>query len=41
MDSLIPVDSIDEWFLCGPFAMVEQARETLLAARVEPPRISY
>jgi ring-1,2-phenylacetyl-CoA epoxidase subunit PaaE len=39
MDSLIPVDSIDEWFLCGPFAMVEQARETLLAARVEPAHV--
>jgi ring-1,2-phenylacetyl-CoA epoxidase subunit PaaE len=33
-DSLIPTDSVDEWFLCGPFAMVEQARGTLLAAGV-------
>jgi ring-1,2-phenylacetyl-CoA epoxidase subunit PaaE len=34
METLIPPDSVDEWFLCGPFAMVEQARDTLLAAGV-------
>jgi ring-1,2-phenylacetyl-CoA epoxidase subunit PaaE len=34
MDTLVPADSVDEWFLCGPFAMVEQARDTLLAAGV-------
>jgi ring-1,2-phenylacetyl-CoA epoxidase subunit PaaE len=35
METLIPPDSVDEWFLCGPFAMVEQARDTLLAAGVQ------
>jgi ring-1,2-phenylacetyl-CoA epoxidase subunit PaaE len=35
MDTLIPADSVDEWFLCGPFAMVSQARDTLLAAGVQ------
>lgn len=30
--SLIPVDQVDEWYLCGPFGMVESARE-LLAER--------
>jgi ring-1,2-phenylacetyl-CoA epoxidase subunit PaaE len=39
MDTLIPADSIDEWFLCGPFSMVEQARATLLAAGVAASRV--
>jgi len=34
-DALVPVDSVDEWFLCGPFAMVEEAR-ALLAERGVP-----
>jgi ring-1,2-phenylacetyl-CoA epoxidase subunit PaaE len=39
MDSLLPADSVDEWFLCGPFAMVEQARDTLLGAGVQPGQV--
>jgi ring-1,2-phenylacetyl-CoA epoxidase subunit PaaE len=39
METLIPADSVDEWFLCGPFAMVEQARDTLLAAGVPLTRV--
>jgi ring-1,2-phenylacetyl-CoA epoxidase subunit PaaE len=39
MDTLIPTDSVDEWFLCGPFTMVEQARATLLAAGVPVSRV--
>jgi ring-1,2-phenylacetyl-CoA epoxidase subunit PaaE len=35
LDTLLPVDSVDEWFLCGPFVMVEQVRDTLMAAGVE------
>lgn len=31
LDALVPVDGIDEWYLCGPFGMVTQARELLLA----------
>jgi ring-1,2-phenylacetyl-CoA epoxidase subunit PaaE len=34
-DALVPVDSVDEWFLCGPFAMVEEAR-ALLSERGVP-----
>lgn len=29
MASVIPVDDIDEWYLCGPHGMVEVAREVL------------
>ena len=32
--TLIPVESVDEWFLCGPFVMVEQVRDTLMAEGV-------
>jgi ring-1,2-phenylacetyl-CoA epoxidase subunit PaaE len=32
--ALLPPDTVDEWFLCGPFAMVEGAREVLLEAGV-------
>jgi ring-1,2-phenylacetyl-CoA epoxidase subunit PaaE len=39
IEALIPTDSVDEWFLCGPFAMVEQARDTLLAAGVASSRV--
>ena len=34
LDALLPVDTVDEWFLCGPFEMVEGAREVLLEAGV-------
>jgi ring-1,2-phenylacetyl-CoA epoxidase subunit PaaE len=36
LDTLVPPDTVDEWFLCGPFSMVERARATLLAAGVAP-----
>ena len=29
LDNLIPPDDVDEWFVCGPFSMVEAARATL------------
>jgi ring-1,2-phenylacetyl-CoA epoxidase subunit PaaE len=35
LSTLIPVESVDEWFLCGPFVMVEQVRDTLLAEGVD------
>jgi ring-1,2-phenylacetyl-CoA epoxidase subunit PaaE len=33
--ALLPPESVDEWFLCGPFAMVEGAREVLAEAGVD------
>jgi len=35
LDSLIPPETIDEWFLCGPAEMIETARSTLLDRGVE------
>jgi ring-1,2-phenylacetyl-CoA epoxidase subunit PaaE len=29
LDSIVPGDAIEEWFLCGPYAMVVDAREVL------------
>jgi len=29
LPALVPVDTVDQWFLCGPFAMVEGAMEVL------------
>lgn len=29
LDTLVPVGSIDEWFLCGPYGLIEAAREVL------------
>lgn len=39
LDTLIPPKSVDEWFLCGPAAMIETARTALLARSVDPVRI--
>ncbi|MGH3386612.1 MAG: 1,2-phenylacetyl-CoA epoxidase subunit PaaE [Nocardioidaceae bacterium] len=32
LDTLVPVDDVDEWFLCGPYDMVVALREVLVAA---------
>jgi ring-1,2-phenylacetyl-CoA epoxidase subunit PaaE len=32
LDTILPVDTVDEWFLCGPYDMVTALRETLSAA---------
>ncbi|MFC0358769.1 MULTISPECIES: 1,2-phenylacetyl-CoA epoxidase subunit PaaE [Kytococcus] len=32
--TLVPVDQVDHWYLCGPFGMVETARELLAAKGV-------
>ncbi len=34
MDTLMPVDTVDEWFLCGPFDMVSSLRKLLVAEGV-------
>ncbi len=34
--TLLPVDEVDEWYLCGPFGMVTEGRQTLLDAGVDP-----
>lgn len=39
LDLIVPADTVDEWFLCGPFAMVEDVRATLLDHGVDPAHI--
>jgi len=34
LDLLLPPDTVDDWYLCGPFDMVQAAREELLARGV-------
>jgi ring-1,2-phenylacetyl-CoA epoxidase subunit PaaE len=36
LDTLVPPEGVDEWFLCGPFSMVEQASEVLTRRGADP-----
>jgi ring-1,2-phenylacetyl-CoA epoxidase subunit PaaE len=35
LDTLVPPEQVDEWFLCGPYAMVQEARSTLVDRGVD------
>jgi ring-1,2-phenylacetyl-CoA epoxidase subunit PaaE len=37
--SVQPPGAVDEWYLCGPFPMVQDLKATLLSAGVEPGRV--
>ena len=37
--TLLPVNDVDEWYLCGPFGMVTGGKQTLLDAGVDPSRV--
>src|SRR2546430_4929614 len=39
LDSLVPADSVDEWFLCGPYGMVIDAKAVLGGRGVPDGRI--
>ncbi|MGN6204422.1 1,2-phenylacetyl-CoA epoxidase subunit PaaE [Humibacter sp.] len=41
LDDLVPVDDVDEWFLCGPFELVQLCRDALGARGVPADRIRY
>jgi ring-1,2-phenylacetyl-CoA epoxidase subunit PaaE len=41
LDRLIRPETVDEWFLCGPFELVQLARDTLAARRVPAARVRY
>lgn len=38
---VIPVDTGDEWYLCGPLGMVEAAQEALAEAGVDPAHVHH
>ncbi len=35
-ETLVPAETVDDWFLCGPYAMVVDLREALLEQGVDP-----
>ena len=35
LDTVVPVDDVDEWFLCGPLAMTDSVRGVLLQREVD------
>src|SRR5262249_5421839 len=39
LDSLVPTDGVDEWFLCGPYGMVIDAKTVLGGRQVADDRI--
>ena len=39
--TLVPVDQVDEWYLCGPFGMVTGAQELLEERGVDPRHIHH
>jgi ring-1,2-phenylacetyl-CoA epoxidase subunit PaaE len=34
LESVVPVEAVDEWLLCGPFELVQQVRESLVGRGV-------
>jgi len=41
LDVLVPVDSVDEWFLCGPRGMIDAARELLAERGVDASHVHF
>ena len=39
--ALVPVDQVDEWYLCGPFGLVTGAEELLLERGVDPAHVHH
>ena len=39
LDTVVPVDDVDEWFLCGPMAMTDSVRGVLLERDVNPAHV--
>jgi ring-1,2-phenylacetyl-CoA epoxidase subunit PaaE len=41
LDALVLPDTVDEWFLCGPFELVQLCRDTLADIGVAPEHVRY
>lgn len=41
LQTLIPPQTVDEWFLCGPFELVQLCRDTLAAFDVDPAHVRF
>jgi ring-1,2-phenylacetyl-CoA epoxidase subunit PaaE len=40
-DVLVPVETVDEWYLCGPFGMVQDARAVLAERGADPHHVHH
>jgi ring-1,2-phenylacetyl-CoA epoxidase subunit PaaE len=40
-DTVLQTDTVDEWFLCGPFELVQLCRDTLAARGVPAQKVRY
>ena len=41
IDRILPPETVDEWFICGPLPMIEAVRDTLAAAGVDRHHIHF
>ncbi|GHD03334.1 1,2-phenylacetyl-CoA epoxidase subunit PaaE [Zhihengliuella salsuginis] len=41
LENVIRTDQVDEWFLCGPFELVQLVRDTLTGKDVDPERVRF
>jgi ring-1,2-phenylacetyl-CoA epoxidase subunit PaaE len=41
LGALVPVQTVDEWYLCGPFGLVEGARELLADLGIDPHHVHH
>ena len=41
IESVLPAQSVDEWFLCGPFDLVQLCRDTLSARGVDAEKVRF
>lgn len=41
LDRILPPDTVDEWFICGPLPMIDAVRDTLQAAGVDRHHIHF
>ena len=41
LDHVLPVANVDEWFLCGPFELVQMCRDTLAERGVDESKIRF
>ncbi|MCH6469154.1 1,2-phenylacetyl-CoA epoxidase subunit PaaE [Sinomonas terrae] len=41
LNTVVHADDVDEWFLCGPFELVQLVRDTLSARGVEPEKVRF
>jgi ring-1,2-phenylacetyl-CoA epoxidase subunit PaaE len=41
LDAIVPVPTVDEWYLCGPFGLVETAQSLLADLGVDPHHVHH